>query len=413
MGDQSSNTSREVHALELEALTRAKAMGEINEECHRAEEQAVREFAARGALQSGTFGGTIAGIHRGRAKRMVDKEIELRRATLKIAPELATDTEFDKLLELTKATVDGVLASIPEHLRRRGFQIAVDTVKPKDVVEALGLKEDARREIEMLKREHALQIFPKEERVTVGVAKDKRKVWVVHGRNLKARNAMFEFLRAIGLEPMEWGEALALTGKGTPYNGDVLDQAFAEAQAVVVLLTGDDMARLGTRYAEADDPPEETEPTPQARPNVLFEAGMAFGKYPDRTVLVQIGTARAFSNVVGRNVLYASNDLRKRQGLADRLKTAGCDVKTDHRHDWHTSGDFDGANEGPDAPTADEHADADMAAFREITARLKGKQADTHAPEVGSPDDGQAQRLVKRGLLKPGPMGGYVVARLF
>jgi len=58
---------------------------------------------------------------------------------------------------------------------------------------------------------------------------------------------------------------------------------------VVVLITGDDRARLGTRFAEPNDPPEQTDPTPQARPNVLFEAGMAVGKYPELTVLVHLG----------------------------------------------------------------------------------------------------------------------------
>ncbi|GAG67721.1 unnamed protein product, partial [marine sediment metagenome] len=30
-----------------------------------------------------------------------------------------------------------------------------------------------------------------------------KKVFVVHGRNLKIRNSMFEFLMAIGLEPID------------------------------------------------------------------------------------------------------------------------------------------------------------------------------------------------------------------
>jgi hypothetical protein len=35
-----------------------------------------------------------------------------------------------------------------------------------------------------------------------------------------------------------------MTGKGSPYIGEVLDAAFSNAQAVVVVLTGDDFARL-------------------------------------------------------------------------------------------------------------------------------------------------------------------------
>ncbi|MCZ7537472.1 MAG: nucleotide-binding protein [Acidimicrobiia bacterium] len=31
---------------------------------------------------------------------------------------------------------------------------------------------------------------------------------------------MFDFLRAIGLQPIEWTQAVALTGKGSPYIGE-------------------------------------------------------------------------------------------------------------------------------------------------------------------------------------------------
>ena len=38
--------------------------------------------------------------------------------------------------------------------------------------------------------------------------RDTRNVWVVYGRNLRARSAMFAFLRSIDLRPMEWSEVL-------------------------------------------------------------------------------------------------------------------------------------------------------------------------------------------------------------
>jgi predicted nucleotide-binding protein len=96
-----------------------------------------------------------------------------------------------------------------------------------------------------------------------------QKVFVVHGRNTEARTAMFTFLRAIGLAPIEWSEAVRLTGEGSPYIGRVLDAAFEAAQAIVVLLTPDDVAYLRREYASSDDDPETT-PLAQARPNVLF-----------------------------------------------------------------------------------------------------------------------------------------------
>jgi predicted nucleotide-binding protein len=186
--------------------------------------------------------------------------------------------------------------------------------------------------------------------LTLADAADKRRIFVVHGRNTDARDAMFDFLRAIGLDPIEWGEAIAMTGEGAPYIGRALDSAFTQAQAVVILLTGDDMARLGTRYLLPQDPAEERRLTPQPRPNVLFEAGMAFAMQPDRTVVASLGASlRQFSDIVGRHIIYLSNSVESRKRLADRLKMAGCAVSIDHKERWLTAGDFDSASHDPDA----------------------------------------------------------------
>jgi cytochrome c553 len=169
---------------------------------------------------------------------------------------------------------------------------------------------------------------------------DPKKVFVVHGRNHAARSALFAFLRAIGLEPIEWGQAVSFTGQGSPYIGDVLEQAFAEAQAVVVLLTGDDVARLRHTYLTEQDPPYERALTPQARPNVLFEAGLAFGRHPERTILVSLGESRPFSDIAGRHTVHLRNGVPSRQQLADRLTIAGCAVDMVGKTDWHSAGDF-------------------------------------------------------------------------
>jgi predicted nucleotide-binding protein len=167
---------------------------------------------------------------------------------------------------------------------------------------------------------------------------DPRAVFVVHGRNDDARRAMFEFLRSIDLKPIEWERALELTGKASPYIGEVLDVAFGHARAVVVLMTPDEIAYLQPRYGHGDTDPE-TQPAAQACPNVLFEAGMALGRNPDRTVLVELGEVRRFSDVAGRHAIRLSNEPTKRQDLANRLRTAGCPVET-VGSDWHSAGDF-------------------------------------------------------------------------
>ena len=171
---------------------------------------------------------------------------------------------------------------------------------------------------------------------------DAREVFIVHGRNLAARDALFDFLRAIDLHPLEWSEAVQSTGRASPYIGDILTAAFSKAHAVVVLMTPDDDAQLREPLRSDNDPPHETELSGQARPNVLFEAGMAMGRNEDRTILVELGTLKPFSDVAGRHVIRFDNTTQRRQELARRLQTAGCPVNLDGT-DWHTTGDFEAA----------------------------------------------------------------------
>ncbi len=181
---------------------------------------------------------------------------------------------------------------------------------------------------------------PTVEPVEVVGSPDPKKVFVVHGRNEAARRALFSFLRALKLDPLEWSEAVALTGIGAPYIGEILDKAFAKVRAVVVLLTGDDYAGLQPRLIGSEDGPAEIGPTPQARPNVLFEAGMAFGRHPDRTILVELGNLRPFSDVGGRHVIRLDNSPERRKALAQRLQICGCKVELSS-DDWLREGDFD------------------------------------------------------------------------
>ena len=170
------------------------------------------------------------------------------------------------------------------------------------------------------------------------MAGNSKSVFVVHGRNEALKDATFDFLRSIGLFPLEWSQAVMLTGHGSPYIGQVLDTAFDHAQAIVVLLTPDEVAYLDPRYADRTDDPE-TLPASQARPNVLFEAGMALGRNASRTVLVEIGECRPFSDVSGRHTVRLTGSMASRQELANRLGTAGCDVVLTGT-DWHSKGDF-------------------------------------------------------------------------
>ena len=164
-------------------------------------------------------------------------------------------------------------------------------------------------------------------------------VFVVVGRNKKINKALFQFLRAVGLSPIEWERARAKTGKANPYIGEILDQGFKMAAAVVVLMTPDDEAKLKPAFLTDDDDPFERRPTGQARPNVLFEAGFAMGKYPDHTVLVQVGKLRPFSDISGRHVVRMTGGAESRHAFVGRLRSAGLDAQTDGT-DWLSEGDF-------------------------------------------------------------------------
>jgi predicted nucleotide-binding protein len=169
-------------------------------------------------------------------------------------------------------------------------------------------------------------------------AKD-NSVFVVHGRNDGLRKSMFEFLRALGLKPLEWEKALLMAKGVNPHIDDILDTAMAKVQAVVVLFSPDDEARLKNGFWKHGDGASEKQLRGQPRPNVIFEAGLALGRHPEKTLLVQVGAVRGFTDIAGKHLVRLNNDYAKRNDLANRLKKIGCTVDRDGT-DWTKAGDF-------------------------------------------------------------------------
>jgi predicted nucleotide-binding protein len=161
----------------------------------------------------------------------------------------------------------------------------------------------------------------------------------VYGRDESIRKALFDFLRSIGLQPIEWNSALAATKKGSPHIAEVLDAGFAEAVATVVLFTPDDEAKLKDGFFKRGDPLFERKLTGQPRQNVLFEAGMAFGRHPEKTIIVQVGRVRPISDLSGRHVAHLTDSFASRHQLIVKLRTVGCPVD-DTGDDWRTAGVF-------------------------------------------------------------------------
>jgi predicted nucleotide-binding protein len=122
---------------------------------------------------------------------------------------------------------------------------------------------------------------------------------------------------------------------------EVLDAVLKKDQPVLVLLTPDDQSQLDPKLRKPGEPAHEKKLKGQARPNVLFEAGMAFGRSPDTTVLVEVGKIRPFSDVAGRHAVRLNNTTASRVDLATKLENAGCEVdRTADEEGWLTAGDF-------------------------------------------------------------------------
>jgi len=166
-----------------------------------------------------------------------------------------------------------------------------------------------------------------------------QKILVIYGRNDQARLNLFNFLRAIGLHPMEWSELINATRQGSPYIGEVLAKGFSEVTAVIALMTPDDEGKLRDCFVKAGDLSSDAQLTSQARLNVIFEVGMAFGYCADKTIIVELGSLRPFSDIIGRHVVRLDNSPEKRNILAQRLKTIGCYVNLTGT-DWLKIGEF-------------------------------------------------------------------------
>jgi hypothetical protein len=63
------------------------------------------------------------------------------------------------------------------------------------------------------------------------------------------------------------------------------------------------------------------------------------GRHPDKTILVEVGRLRKFSDIAGRHVVRLTDDFEKRNDLANRLENLGCKVDKQGT-DWTEAGDF-------------------------------------------------------------------------
>ncbi|MFI5590007.1 CATRA conflict system CASPASE/TPR repeat-associated protein [Amycolatopsis sp. NPDC051758] len=157
------------------------------------------------------------------------------------------------------------------------------------------------------------------------------KVFVIHGRDKEVRKTFFSFFQALGLQPQDFELLVNATGSTSPALFDVVRLAPEITQAIVVLMTPDDTVMLHPDLADEQDPDSETGVGSQARPNVLVELGMALMAYPQRTIIIEMGSLRAVSDLGGLHVVRFDGSAPAIAKVKSRLRAAGCPVDDSDR----------------------------------------------------------------------------------
>ncbi len=155
---------------------------------------------------------------------------------------------------------------------------------------------------------------------------------VIYGHDKEANDALFAWLRAIGLQAGEWSQLIRASGSASPFIGEVLDKALRDVQAVVAFFTPDEyVTTAGAGHGRG---------RLQALPNVLIEAGMALITHPTRTIIAVLGDQELPSDLAGRHYVRLSHtDVQPLNDLAGRLGDAGCDIDLSGS-DWLNPGRF-------------------------------------------------------------------------
>jgi len=171
-------------------------------------------------------------------------------------------------------------------------------------------------------------------------APDPKRVFVIYGQNIAAYNELCKFLRSLKLDPKSFFD-VSNELHGSPTVLEIIRHGMNQAAGVLALFTPDEWANLRPELAQAGAKGEGLCRW-QARPNVIFEAGLAMGVDAARTIFVRLGSVSLFSDVGGIHAVHLDNTPDSRHLLRGRLKAAGCrpNMRSSDYLDPGKSGDF-------------------------------------------------------------------------
>jgi len=168
-----------------------------------------------------------------------------------------------------------------------------------------------------------------------------KRVFIIHGHDKAAHSTLSKFIKSLGLTELVFERVADEFDDPNPFIAEVVMKGIEIADAVIALFTPDEQAALYSPVtAEA---PGRDEARWQPRPNVIFEAGVALGLAPERTILVTLGSdIHLFSDLSGKHFIDLTKDAAK-----ERLRRKLCRVLKindfETRPNWtaaSVSGDF-------------------------------------------------------------------------
>lgn len=158
-------------------------------------------------------------------------------------------------------------------------------------------------------------------------------VFIIHGRDTRAVAELQSFIRDLGLSVLTV-EDLGANRRGLASISEIISEGINTASIVLALLTPDESVAL---FDPTSNQLAQSEAGWQARPNVIFELGIAFSKSPDRTIIASIGNHRPFTDISGLSYLRLDDSDAKQQ-LAVKMSTLlGGNLKKDPKS---VTGDF-------------------------------------------------------------------------
>jgi len=155
------------------------------------------------------------------------------------------------------------------------------------------------------------------------------RVFVIHGRDLEAVAQLESFLKRLGLKHVRF-EDVADGLRSNAFIADIVVEGIRNAQIVIGLFTPDEVAALydhGGEYVEASA-------RWQARPNVLFEAGVAWGIGREKVILATLGAdVELFSDVDGIHILRLDQEKGRRSMITNIENILGRKLDTNEGYE--------------------------------------------------------------------------------